>query len=225
MKYSKLILILILAFGAPSCAPGSPPSGGASPAMELPPQRFESIDFAVVKARVFESDCVSCHRQYGSYESVKFELGNILSAVEAGRMPRGGGPLSAEKQDLLRAWRDAGAPEVAGQEAPAPSPEIEPTWRSVYTRVLAPKCTACHRPGGQARFLDLSTSEAFQAARDRVFGDGIKLVNSERPDESYLLQVILDPEEPMPPKWSKISPLNEREVAGVRAWIAAGAKP
>lgn len=184
-------------------------------------QTAGSIDFALVRERIFEPRCLSCHVQYGTYQGVRAEMEVIAKAVDSNRMPKGT-PLQQPLKDLLRDWIQDGAPEKIGQ-APAPLPtELEPTWASLSARVLHPRCTLCHNPNGQARFLDLSTRQAVFEARDRVFADGAKLVNFSDPAGSYLIQVVLDEAEPMPPAWSNLPRLSSVEVSVLEEWIGRG---
>ena len=80
--------------------------------------------------------------------------------------------------------------------------------------VFVPKCQVCHNENGQASFLDLSSREVF-LANDFLF-------DTENPGGSYLVEVIEDPEEPMPPTWSNIPVLTDEEKQKVREWIGAG---
>lgn len=93
---------------------------------------------------------------------------------------------------------------------------------SIFRNVLQKKCIACHNPIGPARFLDLSSREAIWAARDRDFAGGDKLLDLSNPANSYLIKVIRDPVEPMPPKSSSFKAVEEREIEFLEEWIARG---
>ncbi|NJL23880.1 MAG: hypothetical protein HC902_00960 [Calothrix sp. SM1_5_4] len=137
-------------------------------------------------------------------------------------MPKTGGPLSNSLKELLKAWVDAGAPEFAGQ-APISEPiEILPEWNSIYDHIISSRCLVCHNPNGQAKFLDLSTRQAIFSSRDRIFGDGKKLIDFTNPDQSYLIEVTQDEVEPMPPVWSSIRRLNDEEIRVLKQWIRLG---
>ena len=82
-----------------------------------------TLEFATVKAQVFEPYCVRCHSTAGgnfsgvyveTYADVFSRLNQITAAVNSGFMPKGG-TLPAAAKDLLNAWAQAGAPEVALQ--------------------------------------------------------------------------------------------------------------
>lgn len=100
--------------------------------------------------------------------------------------------------------------------------ELKPEWKAVAALILLPKCSGCHNPDGSAKFLDLSTRQAIFKDRNRVFASGRKLADLENPENSYLLEVINDPLEPMPPKSSKIPRLNQDEVQVIGEWIQLG---
>ena len=65
-------------------------------------------------------------------------------------------------------------------------------------------------------FLDLSTRQNFFDQRHNL------LNNFEDVENSYLIEIITDPEEPMPPTWSNIERLNEEEVKTLIEWIKKG---
>lgn len=184
------------------------------------------LGFASLSSSLFSPRCVQCHAQYASYAGVRLELDSILSAVASNRMPKTGGPLSTDQKQALAAWAALGAPEFPGQ-APAPQQPValQPNWNSLSTNLFVPLCISCHNPNGQARFLDLSTFDAFYSAKDREFGEGKKLADLASPDASYLLQVLADEIEPMPPTWSNLRQLNDEEIQVIREWIRAGLPP
>lgn len=169
--------------------------------------------FEKVRAAIFSPRCASCHSQYGTYAGVKRNLDAIADSIFADRMPKASQPLSAELKTLLRDWM---ASEKSG---PA---QLEPTWASLFENVFQGKCVICHNPAGSAKFLDLSSRNEIFAARNRVFANGKKLVNLDLPAESYLLDVIQDPVEPMPPTWSNIRRLNTDELRVLTEWIGLG---
>jgi len=182
-----------------------------------------SLNFEAVRAAVFFPRCVECHSQYNTFAGVKNEIGTIMTSVAANRMPQTGGPLETNLKSLLEAWVAAGAPERSGDgNTPLPPVVLEPTWLSVSQNIFQPRCTACHNPAGQARFRDLSSRAAIFTARDELSGGGQKLIDFENPEESYLLNVIQDPEEPMPPISSNIRRLNAEEIAVLKEWIRQG---
>jgi len=180
------------------------------------------IDFKTINEAIIQPHCLSCHQQYATYAGVKNEASNILNAVTSNRMPKNASPLSAAKKELLAAWVAAGAPQGGSTTTPPPANDkLEATWVSLSSKVFYPKCLVCHNPQGQAKFLDLSTRQAFFEQRNRDFG-GETLLNFEHPDESYLITVITDPDEPMPPVWSNLELLKTEEIEVIIEWIEKG---
>jgi len=205
--------------------PKGPLSDGGSNLNES--GRFE---FASLKSAIFDNKagphCTTCHSSYDSYSSIRHDLTAISDAINSGQMPKDGPPVSPALRNLLQKWIAAGAPEFAG-EAPAPAaPEIlAPNWRSISENILQPKCVVCHNPKGQAKFLDLSDRLVLFSERDCPEGrdcGGKKLLDFNKPENSYLLEVISDPEEPMPPVWSKINRLSPLEIKVLSEWIGIG---
>ncbi len=139
-------------------------------------QSVKELDFANLQQKIFTPRCVACHTQYATYFGVKRELVAIRDSVKHNRMPKVGGPLSDELKSSLEQWILAGAPEKEGETPkPDPSAKLEPKWISIFDNIIAPRCLVCHNPNGQASYLDLSTIEAVEAARDGIFGDGKNL--------------------------------------------------
>lgn len=182
-----------------------------------------SPDFATVQQKVFQPRCNTCHSQYSSYQGVLREIAAIQSAVNAKRMPKSNGPLSQDELKVLNAWFQNGAPEKIG-DLPVPPRfnELAPNWNSISENIIFPKCLVCHNPSGQAKFLDLSTRQKIFASRNRQFGNGSKLINFENPPESYLVQILKDEEEPMPPPVSNIQRLDEKQITIIEDWISLG---
>lgn len=183
----------------------------------------QEVSFADVSEQIFSTKCTSCHLQYENYSAVVAELGAIRSAVESNRMPKNMPALTSAQKALLFAWIDAGAPDRVdgGNTDPIGDTALTPTWKSLAQNVFYPKCTSCHNPNGQASFLDLSTRQAWFDGRDRDFG-GITLLDFDNPEESYLMEVINDPLEPMPPVWSNIPELSVQEKEVLVQWIRLG---
>jgi hypothetical protein len=135
-------------------------------------------------------------------------------------MPKRGPELSEKLKTILREWISAGAP--SGDDT-APSDDVYgPNWKTVSQKIFIPKCLVCHNPEGQAKFLDLSSRQVIFNARNTSFEDDRKLINIEEPDKSYLVDVIVDEDEPMPPKWSNISTLSSEDVILIKEWISLG---
>ncbi len=195
-------------------------SPGGSPGIEAGEER-ELISFEQIKNKVLEPSCIKCHVGYDDYTTVKNDITKILSEVSQNKMPKNAEPLSDDLKNLLRNWYTMGTPlEVSdSDEDNLPGDQVQElvaTWESVSKRIIYPKCVACHSPNGQARFLDLSTRQKFFENRDYL------LNNFESPESSYLIEVITDPIEPMPPSWSPFTRLTNKEVNILIEWIGKG---
>lgn len=179
-----------------------------------------SITFKIVSERVLDPNCVTCHSNYSNYESVKRELSSIQTAIDLDRMPKRGPPLSQTEKQLLSHWISLGAPFDSKLPPPAQLP-LQPDWASISVNLIFPKCLVCHNPQGQAKFVDLSSRQAFFNSRDRLFG-GVKLLDFEKPAESYIVSIVQDPVEPMPPPIARIPKVTEKEIAVLTKWIELG---
>lgn len=170
---------------------------------------------------------------------------------------------SSEGQEILRNWLACGAPVVERGIEPsaewatgadcndAHPPEVgdcvvgaapdvlEPTWASIFDRVIVPECVPCHNPEEEffleQSALDLSTSQgAYDALVDapaagvECEGEGTLVVPGD-PDASLLmpkLEVRLDDTitvcgdgMPTPP----LDPLSQAQIDVIRQWITDGA--
>ena len=140
-----------------------------------------------------------------------------------GRMPKGDAPLSADLRGALAGWVAAGAPKSRDVSSPPPPPtELRPNWISISEKIVFPKCVACHNSQGQAKFLDLSDRQLIFNSRDRVFSSGSKLIDFDSAESSYLIQILKDEIEPMPPVSSRIDRLTDAEIDVIREWIRLG---
>lgn len=185
------------------------------------------IVFEKVKKSIFEPACMKCHQNYSFYDSVKQDLNLIVQNIETDRMPKNSGPLSAEQKKLLAEWVANGAQNIIANDGqqkpvePVPDDKLMPNWNSLSRKIFFARCTTCHSTDGEAKFLDLSSRQKIFEAYNRKF-EGKSLINFEKPAESYLLEVIQDPVEPMPPKKSKFQQLTKAEIETLTEWIRLG---
>lgn len=189
------------------------------------PNRTTLVDFQIVQKEIFSAHCVRCHGQYQTYAGVRRELESIQLAINGDRMPKRSGPLSGDLKKLLQDWVGKGAPEFAGQVSEPIQPiPLAANWESIYTNIITPRCLVCHNPRGEAKFLDLSSRQIIFDQRNRVFNpdDEKKLLDFDRPEESYILEVIQDEFEPMPPLDSNLEQLTASEVEVLTEWIGLG---
>ncbi len=185
------------------------------------------IAFETVKKNIFEPSCIKCHQNYSFYDSVKQDLNSIVQNVETDRMPKNASPLTSEQKKLLAEWVADGAKNTIATDGhpkpvePVPDDKLMPNWNSLSRKIFFSRCTTCHSPNGEAKFLDLSARQKIFEAYNRKF-EGKALLNFEKPTESYLLDVIQDPVEPMPPIKSKLQQLNKAEIEVLTEWIRLG---
>lgn len=183
-----------------------------------------SSDFESIRTNIFSPRCTTCHQQYDRYESVISELKSIQSAIESDRMPKRGGPLSASQKEILKRWIAKGAPRNSRTGETPPEKPVGAAWATVSAEIIFPKCTVCHSPNGQAKFLDLSSRQSIFSQRNKVYEGGAKLIDFDNPEKSYLIALVTDPTDPMPPPppFSNISRLTAEQVSLLTEWIALG---
>jgi len=167
------------------------------------------VSFSTLRSQVLNSKCIGCHANYKDYQTVSENAEEILASIESGRMPKNSSPLDSSEISYFRKWIEADKPE--GNANIGSHSETD----TIYAEILGPKCIQCHNPNGEAKFLDLSTRQAIWDQRSEI-------LNFEEPEKSYLIEVMTDPEEPMPPKYSNLERLTQEEVERVKAWIGRG---
>jgi len=172
------------------------------------------LNFASVKTQILDASCIRCHPGYSNYNTVKKDINKIVGSVMSNRMPKNSSPLSNELKALLIAYAEAGAPLGSGVD-PTPNPLPVSNWNYISEMIIFPKCFVCHNPQGEAKFVDLSTRQAIFEAR-------AELVDFDNPDESLLLSIVQDEDEPMPPQRSNLERLTQDEIALLREWIRLG---
>lgn len=139
----------------------------------------------------------------------------MLAKIVSGQMPMGGGKLPESEILAIRAWIDE-----AGR-----SGELASATRTTETDVLPVlqmRCGRCHGKRAQEGGLDLRT----MASRLKGGKSGPALVPG-KPEESLLLQRIVDGEMPPPDLLfeNNVKTPTDTEVALLRKWIAEGALP
>ena len=87
--------------------------------------------------------------------------------------------------------------------------------------IFEEKCEKCHGPKKKNGKLDMSNPQGLAAGAD---GEPISVAG--KPEESLLVESILNSDEPMPPddEDPPLIPLTEEEKKKIIAWIAQGAK-
>ncbi len=169
------------------------------------------MGFSTLKARVFDSRCISCHSPSGGnkgsldltdYESAKRGAFAIEAEIGRGAMPPPPGTvLGAREVEWIRAWVEAGAPlEDRLRSDISPSKPTDGSDDSLYLqvreRIFVPECIRCHGPDKQKGDVRLDT---YQFALQNI--PGIQRT------------VLVDDE--MPPRGS----LPDEDKALLRAWI------
>lgn len=171
------------------------------------------LSFKQLRKEVFEPHCIRCHFNYKKYNVVYRDRKKILDSISSNRMPKNAAPLDSELKELVEAWVENGA-QNNGELPTSPSePILKANWKSISENIIFPKCLQCHNPDGQASFLSLSKYEDFVDNADYL------LNNFENVEQSYLVEVLTDPEEPMPPAWSNIERLTQKEIDVIKKWI------
>src|SRR5688572_6053127 len=103
------------------------------------------------------------------------------------------------------------------QAADAPkdaAPKV--TYQDHVLPILKNTCLNCHNPDKKKGDLNLASHQGAMAG-----SGGGKIIEPGDPESSKLIKIITWAEEPnMPPKGDK---LPEKDVAVIKAWIAAGA--
>jgi uncharacterized membrane protein len=188
------------------------------------------LTFSNVYAKVFRTNCLSCHGDSGevnleTYENVKTNLKLIFKATIVNRkMPK---PpvrlLTPDQLGLLNAWIQAGAPEGA-TEPVQPTLPLQATFASIRTNIFETKCFMCHAVGQSAERVPLDSREA-------LLTSPLELVIPGQSAESGLVLAIMNdrPDKVMPPilntngEETGFSRLSTAEIQIIRDWIDRGA--
>jgi hypothetical protein len=106
------------------------------------------------------------------------------------------------------------ATRASAAEPPKDAPKV--TYQDHVLPILRNSCLNCHNPDKKKGDLNLSSHQGAMAG-----SGGGKIIEPGDPDASKIIKVISWTEEPnMPPKGDK---LPEKDIAIIKAWIAAGA--
>lgn len=217
------VAILILATG---CSPSHTTLEKTGGEIEVPQKLVESISFNELYNRVLEPKCIGCHSGSAkinlmSFESVKTHGAKIeRAALDSRKMPKQPvQPLDSDQLQILAAWIKAGMPENPLSGEPAPEIlKLEPTFASIQAKIFNPRCVACHRSGGEAHQVSLSSPSD-------MINSPLEVVVPGDPEMSGLMIVIQEgARKKMPPLKSDFGPLTENEIKVIGEWIADGAK-
>ncbi len=174
-----------------------------------------ALTFKTVKEEVLKDNCISCHANYANYSDVLSDIEAIKSEVISGSMPKGSA-LSQDKKTLLLSWIAGGAQRGVLAIEPAPDENITTaTYASINRNILQKKCIACHNPQGEVPWMDFSTRLSLFNLRDELF-------NFSDAPSSYILEVITDSAEPMPPYDSPFDMVTDEELSILTEWIRLG---
>ena len=169
------------------------------------------LDFPSISASILQPQCVKCHARYDDYAAVVAEWDSIIDSITTGRMPKAANRLQPDQIAVLNAWAANGFPYMVGEEPPEQI-ELAPYWASVSERIFQPHCIACHGPNGEADWIDFTNYESILEKKDEFF-------NIAEPRNSYMIEVILDPAEPMPPLESNVPSLSQDQIRVLLDWI------
>lgn len=165
-------------------------AGADADSSPLPPLGFQTI-----QAQVLSSSCVSCHSNSGgnaggtnleTYGAVRAALARVEDRALGRQDMPPGRPLSARAARILKAWIDAGAPELASAVQESGDPELEKgpvTFAKLRDKVFARRCLDCHGPVAPQGGLDL-TSAAQTRERATVIFDRV-YVRRDMPTADY----------------------------------------
>ncbi len=160
MKRSLLLPILLQLSG---CLPGKTPLNFKElDSKTINPQiSTDIVTFDQLKTKVLETKCLSCHTNWkdeSDFQAKHIKLGNpdhskMFDAVKAGRMPKGKKLLSTAELELFYNYI-LNAREVG--------PRV--TFQELKTKVLDPKCFACHKrwvdePSFQLKYITPGNAE------------------------------------------------------------------
>lgn len=127
----RTLLLDWIAAGAPrDAATGGgntpPPTPTPAPTPAATPVPNGGVSFDQVYKTSLATNCVGCHSEFSSYETVYSLRTTIANYVQSGVMPRGS-TMPADQKALLLNWIAAGAPRDPSGTTPDPNPVPRPS--------------------------------------------------------------------------------------------------
>lgn len=175
---------------------------------------IESLSFSSVFEEVISGKCLKCHQGYSDYNTVKSKAQQMVRMIRNDQMPKNGTPLNERERNIFFSWVSAGSP-LGNRDDSPDVVELAPNWESLSKNIFFQKCTICHNPDGDVPWVNFTT-------RNAVFEQRDLLVNFDTPEDSYLIEVVSDPDEPMPPIDSPFERLTQQEIETLKEWIRLG---
>lgn len=168
-----------------------------------------TMGFTTLKARVFDTHCISCHGPAGGtqggldlteYEAARRAAPAIEAQVSSGAMPPASAAALSERQKgWIRAWAAAGAPLEDQLSVPAPAASDgsdDALYLQVRERIFVPQCVRCH-------------GEEKQKGDVRVDTYAFALQHLPAIEKAVLVDDLMPPRESLP----------DEDKALLRAWI------
>ena len=175
MKY-KFLIVAFLSATAVSCTDSSSSGGGGGGGPKATPTPAANqvgcqgstgvTSWQSGIGSIFQTSCVSCHAQYGTYAGVSGSINGIISQIDSGTMPRGSVMAAADKASI-HAWITAGMPQVSSATptvspgsansgcVPTPTPSPAPTSTALVATysggiqsIMSTYCVSCHSQYG-----------------------------------------------------------------------------
>lgn len=205
----------------------------------------EPVSFAQVQAEIFGTPqastgkCLACHVPGGplmaldTFGAVKAKLVQIEDSVRAGRMPKNA-PLPAAAKQILYAWIQQGAPEIADAKLVAsdcattidpdpttpvnptnptvpttPTP-VDPNYESLRKVIFESKCLDCHDSSGIFSSYDFSTYQSI-VSYQKLFA-----LPADGSDSRFVNSLVTGK---MP---RGKAPLPLEQIETIRQWVALG---
>lgn len=184
-----------------------------------------SLAAAAPGLAVLKANCVSCHSATSDLGGVgdildlnqlvykrllipgEPDLSPIVSSIQEAAMPPGQ-PMSTADLDTLKEWvTTLNQDQLTGGTVPGGAAALTPTFQSVFTKIIQPKCMGCH--DGTPSALMLTTYNQVRAQ-----------VVPGNPGTSDLYLSITRTTDRMPRGGAALS---AEELKAVSDWIVAGA--